>query len=76
MEDGCAILAQPRLPTDVAAWESDLGGKKITAEDIAEAVSQFEVRNMKCCDSYLNWYLALDVLILFKACIGNLLTFV
>ena len=57
VQNSYAILAQPELPRDPSVWQSDLGGKKISQQDIDEARSQFQARNMTCCDAYLNWYL-------------------
>ncbi len=62
------VLQLPNLPTDLSAWKSDLtGNAKITRQDVDEAQALFEAAGCKNLGDYLEAYLKLDVIILFKA---------
>ena len=69
---GVAALSLPQLPSDLAAWTSDLSAGKsaITETEIAEAQQLFTQSNCKSVGDYLKTYLRLDVDILYKATQG------
>ena len=58
-----------QLPTDLAAWASDLtaGKSEIDAAAVSEAQRLFRVSNCRCLGDYLKTYLRLDVDILYRA---------
>ena len=61
-------LSIPELPSDPAAWRSDLTGTEpITEIDIAEARRLFVESSCTNLGDYLKTYLKLDVIILYKA---------
>jgi len=62
------VLRWPKLPTDPAAWKSDLSGSPaIGPDEIAEAQALFEEAGCKSLGDYLRAYLKLDVDILYLA---------
>jgi hypothetical protein len=62
-----SVLRQPTLPSNLDAWKSDLtGSEKITAAEVEEAQRLFEAAGCQNIGDYLEAYLKLDVIILFR----------
>lgn len=68
------VLKEPRLPTDLSAWKSDLSGQSVSSKDLndmrLEAETLFEAAGCTNVGDYLRAYLKLDVVILYKATQG------
>jgi hypothetical protein len=66
--DSVEVLKLPELPEDPKLWKSELtGSHEITSEEITEARALFAKSNCKNLGDYLETYLKLDVVILYKS---------
>ena len=62
-----AVLDRPELPEDEESWRNDLGSGSATPQEIAEAKELFARAGCRNLGDYLQAYLRLDVVVLFKA---------
>jgi hypothetical protein len=63
-----AFLDSPTLPTDVESWSSRLGGGKVVdRSDVEEAISIYEAKGFRKVSLFLDYYLALDCLLLLRS---------